>query len=90
MPAEDQDDDEFAICPYCHHKHHMEAEDYNPGGYTKQCNACKMNFEYSTNYTISHATAGNCELNNIQHDWDTQTMPGLKRCKNCDQVKYNP
>lgn len=86
MKAEDQDDDEYAICPYCRHRHYVESESQNPSGKVWRCDECKINFHYVTNYSVSHLTSGDCELNNLAHQWidfDRHT----KICEVCDTFR---
>lgn len=86
MQAEDQTDDQYAICPYCGNKHYMESEDHNPSGKVMECNECKMKFHYVTNYSVSHDTNGDCELNGVEHQWWNYSAV-TKICKVCDICK---
>lgn len=86
MKAEDQTDDEFAICPYCQHRHYMESEDYNQSGTVMECDNCKMSFHYTTQFSVSHTTHGDCELNRLVHRWDNYS--GTHRfCDVCDKCR---
>lgn len=83
MKAEDQDDDEHAICPYCKNKHYIEGESYDQAGTVMECDECGKKFHYVTQISVSHATNGDCELNGIPHQWED--FNGITEvCELCD------
>lgn len=89
MKAEDQSDDDDAICPYCERHHYMEAEDYATDGAVMDCGQCGLKFHLTTEYTVKHFTNGDCELNGETHEWRTPYAlhPNLSECATCRKVK---
>jgi len=88
MKAEDQNDNYYAICPYCEHNHSTEAENYNESGTVRECDECGMKFHYATNISVCHSTSGDCELNNQKHEW--KNLNDLRICEICDSVTMKP
>jgi DNA-directed RNA polymerase subunit RPC12/RpoP len=53
---EEQMDDNHAICPYCRHENHVEAEDYDSNERDQECAECGKTYLQYDDFTVTHYT----------------------------------
>lgn len=53
---EEQWDDAYAVCPYCKHQNHVEAESYSEHERAEKCDECERTFMQMEIFTITHRT----------------------------------
>lgn len=53
---EEQMDDNHAICPYCRHENHVEAEDYDSNEREQECAECGKTYLQYDDFTVTHYT----------------------------------
>ncbi len=54
--TEEQMDDNHAICPYCRHENHVEAEDYDSNEREQECAECGRTYLQYDDFTVTHYT----------------------------------
>lgn len=76
------------VCPYC------EAECREPDEAAKDlsdriilCPKCNRRFTLKMAMRVEYTTEGNCELNNVEHDWQASATSRWLWCRNCDEEK---
>ena len=63
---EEQMDDNHAICPYCRHENHVEAEDYDSNEREQECAECGKTYLQYDDFTVTHYTRP-CPQNKEAH-----------------------
>ena len=53
---EEHMDDNYAICPYCRFKNHVESEDYDSNEREEHCSRCDAVFIQFEEFTVTHCT----------------------------------
>lgn len=53
---EEQMDDNHAICPYCRHENHVEAEEYDSNEREQECAECGKTYLQYDDFTVTHYT----------------------------------
>lgn len=88
MPIyEEKIDDNDAICPYCEHRVHVEAEDYDEDCRQETCESCGKTYWLNENFSVTHTTRPDCGLNGQEHVYERITFKDGKQadfCTICD------
>ena len=89
---EEQIDDNDSICPYCHDRYQVEAEDYDENEREVECDNCGKKYWLMESFSVTHNTRPDCQLNGTEHDFELITLrDGAKVffCKICDECKLH-
>ena len=86
----DEMDDNSVICPYCQHKYEPETEDFDEGLREEECDECGKQFWLVQEFSVTHKTTPDCEINEQHHKWDlVHLMSGRSHefCETCGQCR---
>jgi|SRR5699024_1172369 len=75
-------------CPYCGHKWHVEAEEYDERARAEECDECGKGFYAYENISVAHVARPDCELNGEEHEWETMGIGNGKThlfCAKCSR-----
>ena len=85
-----QMDDCNAVCPYCGDSYQVEAESYSEDQAEETCGACGNKYWLVTDFSVSHTTTPDCELNGFKHVWEMIELSNGRKhefCSKCDQCR---
>jgi hypothetical protein len=87
---EQQMDEHEAICPYCGYNYQVESEDYDVDEREDECSHCGMKYYINQEFTVTHYTSPDCELNDLAHTWEYYDANGRKfrHCTICDILRF--
>ena len=74
-----------AICPYCGHENHVEAEDFSESEREDYCESCEMKFLIYQSFSVTNNTIPDCKLNGEDHSF--KGRDGREICINCGRLK---
>jgi len=87
----DTSDDTNVICPYCLHKYQPESEDFDQDVRREVCEECEKEFWLSQEFSVSHRTKPDCEINGLKHTWESVYLRTTGRnhdfCNVCDKCR---
>jgi len=81
----EQFDNDCAICPYCTAENHVEGENYSEDERTDECLVCGMKYTLMQNFTVTHSTIPDCELNGEKHKFE-HYKEKYYICSICDKM----
>ena len=72
------------ICPYCKSEYQPEPENYSDDTMEERCDNCGKSYYHYDDFSVSHNTRPDCELNNEQHVWESITLKSGIKHDFCD------